>query len=1018
MTEDMTVKVKIQGDSGSAVKALDATTQATNRLRGAKGRFVGTGKAVAQTLGDVGAAAGKAGSGLGSAAGAVSGMTGSFVKAQVVFEALRRSLDLLVSSFNAIAGTGIGYNAAIESATLGIATLIATQGRFIDSQGRELRGMEALNAARQVAAEQMQQLKVAGLETTATTQQLTAAFQQGLAPGLAAGLNVDQVRRFTVAMTQAAGALDMPMNQLGEEVRSLLGGNIDPRNTRIATALGITNAQIKELKAQGPEKLFAFLEEKLSMFQAAGVETARTWSGLTSNVQEAAETAAGMATQPMFDKLKTGLQEAFSGIFDVKNARISETFQGLLQAGQEVFGALGDLAQEALSWLMDTLRDASKWLSENKAEVKEIVTAVKVIAEQVGGLLADILKIAVGADKIGVETGVASEKFKAIATLVALIRDALAAVVLQVKIVGALVGTQLLYPFSLLLKALAKIAGFFGKDGWARDLDAVGEALQNGLGAAWKDIAESAKQTLGHTREALKDLKAYKPGKRELRGGLSNLDYGDRGGSRHFGGLSNLEGDIKDRPKLTTNPPPAPGKKKDTLSEAEHQARLAQWRAESAERQTIEQQQVAALLKIQADYLQDKVKLEKEFQDGKFSSKGMYEEESKALDDRMLAEHLRVQEDYAEKRLQLEEQLNNEIEASEGESLKRRMAAIQKTFDKMRANARKGDGSIDAATLDRIDESERRAKARAQAEAYAADLQYIQAQLQADEQGIGNLEDAGLVTTLEARQRDADAIAARLAAMQPVLQAMLAQADAAQAKAAQTGDPADQALARDLRLQAQQASSAFEQLNTSEQRCRNSLLDVQQAGASALSSGLVDTLASASEGFDAMGDAAMNMLRSVARSIQEAIAKVMLMKAAMSLLGPSAAAGNTWSQALITTLGGSFSGGGYTGPGGKFEAAGIVHRGEYVHDQETVNYWGTDFLESLHPRRLQGYASGGQVGPPSMGDLSASFTHQIGLSLDRGIIAEFLASPEGTRVIAKQVAANPNCFNSALGRTR
>lgn len=53
-----------------------------------------------------------------------------------------------------------------------------------------------------------------------------------------------------------------------------------------------------------------------------------------------------------------------------------------------------------------------------------------------------------------------------------------------------------------------------------------------------------------------------------------------------------------------------------------------------------------------------------------------------------------------------------------------------------------------------------------------------------------------------------------------------------------------------------------------------------------------------------------------------------------------------------------FAGGGYTGHGGKYEPAGIVHKGEYVFSKEATKRIGVDRLERLH----RGYASGGYVG--------------------------------------------------------
>lgn len=52
-----------------------------------------------------------------------------------------------------------------------------------------------------------------------------------------------------------------------------------------------------------------------------------------------------------------------------------------------------------------------------------------------------------------------------------------------------------------------------------------------------------------------------------------------------------------------------------------------------------------------------------------------------------------------------------------------------------------------------------------------------------------------------------------------------------------------------------------------------------------------------------------------------------------------------------------FDGGGYTGNGGKYEPAGIVHRGEYVINAASTRALGLDFLG-----RLNGYAGGGYVG--------------------------------------------------------
>lgn len=63
---------------------------------------------------------------------------------------------------------------------------------------------------------------------------------------------------------------------------------------------------------------------------------------------------------------------------------------------------------------------------------------------------------------------------------------------------------------------------------------------------------------------------------------------------------------------------------------------------------------------------------------------------------------------------------------------------------------------------------------------------------------------------------------------------------------------------------------------------------------------------------------------------------------------------------------GGYASGGYTGDGGKYQPAGVVHRGEYVITKEATSRLGIGFLNHLNYGR--GYATGGAVGSiPSTG---------------------------------------------------
>lgn len=76
--------------------------------------------------------------------------------------------------------------------------------------------------------------------------------------------------------------------------------------------------------------------------------------------------------------------------------------------------------------------------------------------------------------------------------------------------------------------------------------------------------------------------------------------------------------------------------------------------------------------------------------------------------------------------------------------------------------------------------------------------------------------------------------------------------------------------------------------------------------------------------------------------------------------GGGSSGGGFWSGLFgaIRSIFSFFSEGGYTGPGGKYQPAGIVHAGEFVINAASTKKLGLDFLN-----KLNGYADGGYVSP-------------------------------------------------------
>jgi len=235
------------------------------------------------------------------------------------------TLSIAMGAAFKVAKSGIGYLSEIETATLGIAAAYMTGGTYVDKlTGKALDASEALRASQADSAAIIKDLEFANLKTIATLDQLINAYQVTLPVALAKGFDRTQVKDFTVAMVQAAGAIGLPMEQLGEETRSLLTESINPRNSRIATVLGLRNEDIRKFKgdAQG---LFDFLMQKLDAYRTAGVAAQTTWAGLWSNTKDIMLQGMGRGFEPLFEAIKYEMQSFANSMvtIDEKTKRIN-----------------------------------------------------------------------------------------------------------------------------------------------------------------------------------------------------------------------------------------------------------------------------------------------------------------------------------------------------------------------------------------------------------------------------------------------------------------------------------------------------------------------------------------------------------------------------------------------------------------------------------------------------------------------------------------------------------------------
>ncbi len=125
-------------------------------------------------------------------------------------------------------------------------------------------------------------------------------------------------------------------------------------------------------------------------------------------------------------------------------------------------------------------------------------------------------------------------------------------------------------------------------------------------------------------------------------------------------------------------------------------------------------------------------------------------------------------------------------------------------------------------------------------------------------------------------------------------------------------------------------------------------------------------------------------------------------EASIPYVGPILAAAAMASMVTsVLSLGSGFSMGGYTGDGGIFEPAGLVHRGEYVMSAAAVDRIGVDTLDAMH----NGAITGGSTG--SAGSASgAGGQAKVMIVNNRQEMLNVLKSPEAGNLVVAHVYNN------------
>ncbi len=284
---------------------------------------------------------------------------------------------------------GIEFNRQIEQARIGFAGILTSIAQIRDEQGKLVEGAEKYANAIKLSNQLLNELRIAGLQTVLTFQDLVQISQGIMAPFLSAGGNLKEFSNFVVLLSNAVASLGLPMNQVVQETRDLLMGTID-MNSQLARSLGITNEMVNRWREQGT--IFQELTARLQGFQLASKDVEGSFTGLLAKVKEVFQVLAGMATAKVFEAIKKDLDEFVARFLVVRDGKIELSVEG----------------QELVNKLSETLSNLYNIIST-------LTKAVGFITVEFGGFITKAIEIyivvkAVSALKSAIEAVIGSLK--------------------------------------------------------------------------------------------------------------------------------------------------------------------------------------------------------------------------------------------------------------------------------------------------------------------------------------------------------------------------------------------------------------------------------------------------------------------------------------------------------------------------------------------------------------------------------------------------------------------------------
>lgn len=296
--------------------------------------------------------------------GAFGGVVGNITGLTAALTGLYGAIDLTAQAIK----SPFEFAKSMETNKLGIAGIMQS---MVELNGRTLQWNESLAISDKV----IRKLNQNALETAATSSDLVESFRALLGPGLAAGMNLDQIIEFSTIGANAVKSLGLGRQQIVQELRDLVQGGIRPQSSTLAVAMGLTDADIAAAK-KSSEGLFNFLIRRMQGFKMSAREVPKTMSGLLDQIEEGYTRSTATGAEPLYEYYKDVLGRVANLFLDNQSFKLNESYiEGVREFSEHAVNAAkgletaGEVAVTILKPAVELTGDALGKLADNTDKI-------------------------------------------------------------------------------------------------------------------------------------------------------------------------------------------------------------------------------------------------------------------------------------------------------------------------------------------------------------------------------------------------------------------------------------------------------------------------------------------------------------------------------------------------------------------------------------------------------------------------------------------------------------------------